>query len=105
MGFVKRARGFSSFLFWSLGWGFVSERFLFRAGAELPLADLLCAHGDPVLDDFFESEEERARPIYLTGSVQLTQGRAGRAPFQKLFSWVLLLNALRVFSGPGGRVR
>jgi len=35
-----------------------------------------------VPDDLFESEEERAHPIYQTGSDQLTQGRAGRAPFQ-----------------------
>ena len=69
-------------------WGewFVSERFLFKAGAEIPLADLLSAHVGTVPDDLFESEEERAHPIYRTGSDQLTQGRAGRAPFPKLFS-------------------
>jgi hypothetical protein len=36
-------------------------------------------------DDVFVSEEERARPIYQTGSGQLTQGRGGRATFQNLF--------------------
>jgi len=39
-----------------------------------------------VPDDLFESEEERAHPIYLTGSDQLTQGTLGRAPFQKFLS-------------------
>jgi hypothetical protein len=73
-------------VFLSLGDWFFSKRFLFKAGAELPLADLLSAHVDTVPDDLFESEEERAHPIYQTGSDQLTQGRAGRAPFQKLFS-------------------
>jgi hypothetical protein len=63
-----------------------SGRFLFKAGAELPLADLLSAHVGTVPDDLFESEEERAHPIYLTGSDQLTQGARGRAPFQKSFS-------------------
>jgi hypothetical protein len=72
--------------FWVRGDGFFLGRFLFKAGAELPLADLLSAHVGTVPDDLFESEEERAHPIYQAGSDQLTQGRAGRAPFQKLLS-------------------
>jgi hypothetical protein len=60
-------------VFLSLGDWFFSKRFLFKAGAELPLADLLSAHVDTVPDDLFESEEERAHPIYQTGSDQLTQ--------------------------------
>jgi hypothetical protein len=72
-----------------LGEGFLvwfSERFLFKAGAELPLADLLSARVGTVPDDLFVVEEERAHPIYRAGSDQLTQGRAGRAPFQKLLA-------------------
>jgi hypothetical protein len=72
-------------------WG----RFLFKAGAELPLADLLSAHVGTVPDDLFESEEERAHPIYLTGSDQLTQGARGRAPFQ---NGVLVFSLKAVFS-------
>ena len=37
-----------------------------------------------VPDDLFVEEEERAHPNYQTGSVELTQGRDGRAPSQKL---------------------
>jgi len=79
-----------------LGEGFLvcfSERFLFKAGAGLPLADLLSAHVGTAPDDLFVVEEERAHPIYRAGSDQLTQGRAGRAPFQ---------NGVLVFSLKGG---
>jgi hypothetical protein len=61
-------------------------RFLFVNGRFVSVvqpAIRTCAGTVP--DDLFMSEEERAHPIYLTGSVQLTQGRAGRAPFPILF--------------------
>jgi hypothetical protein len=48
-----------------------------------------------VPDDLFVVEEERAHPIYQAGSDQLTQGRAGRAPFQ---NHVLVFSLKAVFS-------
>ena len=85
MGFVKRAlRIFSSFFVFVLGWRFVLERFLFRLWRSFRQPDLLFARGVPVPGDLFGRKRNERGPIYQSGSVQLTQGRAGRAPFQKL---------------------
>ena len=48
-----------------------------------------------VPDDLYVVEEERAHPIYQTGSGQLTQGTVGRAPFQ---NHVLVFSLKAVFS-------
>ena len=60
----------------------------------------------PVPDDVYVSEEERAYPIYQTGSAELTQGRGGRAPFQIVFLFfskaVLFFRVLSQFQICGG---
>jgi hypothetical protein len=70
-----------------LFFGVISGRFLF--------ADGRCVFRRPTCyprmcltapDDVCVSEEEQARPIYRAGSDQLTQGRGGSAPFQKVVS-------------------
>ena len=83
---VRGGSFLSHICFWVGGERCFCERFLFKAGADFPLADLLSAHVETVPGDLFESEEERAHPIYQAGSDQLTQGRVGRAPFQKVHS-------------------
>jgi hypothetical protein len=87
MGFVKGARCFYFMgAFWVRGWD--SFRSVSSSGLERSFRWPTCyPHmGEPVPDDVFVVEEERAHPIYQAGSDQLTQGRAGRAPFQKLLS-------------------
>src|SRR5437763_16712956 len=84
MRYVKRRVG-CSFLF--LRYWLALGRFLFCKLTVPPASSTCYPHMCfTVPDDLFVCpEEERAHPFYQAGSVQLTQGRVGHAPFQISF--------------------